>query len=202
MHGDDNQILPYSDSGPPVSETRAERDAENVSGIPARYARLELPSSASLGCRLRSVTFARRPSRFGWRSSTRKASVPRAWSPHLTSLRGVLGSAVGDRALVLNPAAGVNPPRRRLPKRGYLTIPQVEAVAIEAAMQRPSMQPLLGSWPIPGCGGERWLPCVLKIRHAPPTHQRLGGRRGCAESWYGDRRRITNGDRFRSNVCG
>jgi len=81
----------------------------------------------------------------------------------LDVLRGVLGSAVGDRALVLNPAAGVNPPRRRLPKRGYLTIPQVEAVAIEAAMQRPSMEPLLGSWPIPGCGGERWLPCVLKF---------------------------------------
>ena len=36
----------------------------------------------------------------------------------LDVLRGVLGSAVDDRALVVNPAAGVKPPRRRLSSVG------------------------------------------------------------------------------------
>jgi len=62
----------------------------------------------------------------------------------LDVLRGVLGSAVDDRALVVNPAAGVKPPRRRLSRRGYLTIPQVEAVAIEAAMQRTEYGTVVG----------------------------------------------------------
>ena len=38
MHGDDDQIVPYADSGPLSAEARAERDAEDVQGIPARHA--------------------------------------------------------------------------------------------------------------------------------------------------------------------
>ena len=38
MHGDDDQIVPYADSGPLSAEARAERDAEDVRGIPARHA--------------------------------------------------------------------------------------------------------------------------------------------------------------------
>ena len=38
MHGDDDQIVPYADSGPLSARARAERDAEDVRRIPARHA--------------------------------------------------------------------------------------------------------------------------------------------------------------------
>ena len=38
MHGDDDQIVPYADSGPLSAELAAERDAEDVRGLPARHA--------------------------------------------------------------------------------------------------------------------------------------------------------------------
>ena len=38
MHGDDDQIVPYADSGTAVRAARAERDAEDVPRIPARHA--------------------------------------------------------------------------------------------------------------------------------------------------------------------
>ena len=38
MHGDDDQIVPYADSGPLSARARAERDAEDVQRIPARHA--------------------------------------------------------------------------------------------------------------------------------------------------------------------
>ena len=62
----------------------------------------------------------------------------------LDVLRGALGTAVDDRALIMNPAAGVKPPRRKLSKRGYLTIPQVEAIAVEAKTVRPEYATVIG----------------------------------------------------------
>ena len=62
----------------------------------------------------------------------------------LDVLRGALGTAVDDRALFMNPAAGVKPPRRKLSKRGYLTIPQVEAIAVEAKTVRPEYATVIG----------------------------------------------------------
>jgi len=38
MHGDDDQIVPYADSGAAIGAARAERDAEDVQRIPARHA--------------------------------------------------------------------------------------------------------------------------------------------------------------------
>ena len=38
MHGDDDQIVPYADSGPAVGGAGAERDAQDIQGIPARHA--------------------------------------------------------------------------------------------------------------------------------------------------------------------
>ena len=38
MHGDDDQIVPYADSGPLSAQARPERDAEDVPGLPARHA--------------------------------------------------------------------------------------------------------------------------------------------------------------------
>jgi integrase len=62
----------------------------------------------------------------------------------LDVLRGALGTALDDRALLVNPAAGVKPPRRKLSKRGYLTIPQVEALAVEAMTGRPEFGTVVG----------------------------------------------------------
>jgi integrase len=62
----------------------------------------------------------------------------------LDILRGALGSALDDRALVVNPAAGVKSPRRKLSRRGYLTIPQVEAVASEVMIVRPEYATVVG----------------------------------------------------------
>ena len=38
MHGDDDQIVPYADSGPAVGQARAERHAEDLQRVPARHA--------------------------------------------------------------------------------------------------------------------------------------------------------------------
>ena len=38
MHGDDDQIVPYADSGPLSARLGAEQDAEDVQGIPAWHA--------------------------------------------------------------------------------------------------------------------------------------------------------------------
>lgn len=62
----------------------------------------------------------------------------------LDVLRGALGSALDDRVLLVNPAAGVKPPRRKLSKRGYLTIPQVEAIAVEAMTVRADYATVIG----------------------------------------------------------
>ena len=34
MHGEDDQIVPYADCGPPVGEALEERDAEDLQGLP------------------------------------------------------------------------------------------------------------------------------------------------------------------------
>ena len=38
MHGDDDQIVPYADSGAAVRQAAEERDAEDLQGLPARHA--------------------------------------------------------------------------------------------------------------------------------------------------------------------
>ena len=38
MHGDDDQIVPYADSGPAVGQAAEERDAEDLQGLSARHA--------------------------------------------------------------------------------------------------------------------------------------------------------------------
>ena len=38
MHGDDDQIVPYADSGPLSAKLRPERHAEDLQGLPARHA--------------------------------------------------------------------------------------------------------------------------------------------------------------------
>ena len=38
MHGDDDQIVPYADSGTAVGQAAEERDAEDLQGLPARHA--------------------------------------------------------------------------------------------------------------------------------------------------------------------
>jgi pimeloyl-ACP methyl ester carboxylesterase len=38
MHGDDDQIVPYADSGPLVGQAAEERHAENLQGLSARHA--------------------------------------------------------------------------------------------------------------------------------------------------------------------
>jgi alpha-beta hydrolase superfamily lysophospholipase len=38
MHGDDDQIVPYADSGPLSAEAPQERDAEDLQGLPPRHA--------------------------------------------------------------------------------------------------------------------------------------------------------------------
>ena len=38
MHGDDDQIVPYADSGAAVGQAAEERHAEDLQGLPARHA--------------------------------------------------------------------------------------------------------------------------------------------------------------------
>ena len=45
MHGDDDQIVPYADSGPLSAEAPAERHAEDVPGLPARHADHRRPTT-------------------------------------------------------------------------------------------------------------------------------------------------------------
>jgi hypothetical protein len=115
-------------------------------------------------------------------------------------LRGVLESALDDRALIVNPAAGVKPPRRKLSKRGYLTIPQVEAIAVEAMAVRPMYATVIGFLAYTGIrwgemarptGGELSTCCGVGCRSPKPLQRSEG-------VLCGERRRITSGAPFRS----
>jgi integrase len=91
------------------------------------------------------VSDVRPPAIKAWVAQLHSAGVGAASiESALDVLRGALGTALDDRALLVNPAAGVKPPRRKLSKRGYLTIPQVEALAVEAMTGRPEFGTVVG----------------------------------------------------------
>ena len=67
MHGDDDQIVPYADSGTAVRGARAERDAEDLHRVPARHAdhggRDDQRRPAGLPAVLTASFLSRRPDR-------------------------------------------------------------------------------------------------------------------------------------------
>lgn len=54
----------------------------------------------------------------------------------LLVLRNALETAVEDRALAINPAAGIKAPRRQQERRGYLTVGQVQRLSDEVGKHR------------------------------------------------------------------
>ncbi len=140
-----------------VSKLKGEYVAPSAGRITVgELARQWLHSSA----RLKATTKAARESAWAFRVEPRWGSVAigdvrpsaiRSWVADLDSagvgaasieaallvLRGALDTGVQDRALTVNPAAGIKAPRRTQQRRGYLSIAQLQDVAAEVSTHRP-----------------------------------------------------------------
>ena len=117
--------------------------------------------------RIKKTTAAKRESAWSYRVGPRWSEVPigdirpsqvRKWVADMDAadvgaasiesaldvLRGILASALDDRLLPNNPAAGVRPPRRKHQRRGYLSHQQVQTLAGEVGQQRPELATVVG----------------------------------------------------------